>query len=178
MKKILLGIGLFSAGLSIGYFLSSTFNRNRSIDIRDLRVCDTIVIRDTMRMPIPSPRPDSVFVGHAVRQFPLVSSAAVIAADERDSFPDIGRTAVAIPDSVRVEIPIVRKVYADSSFRAVVSGFEPKLDSLVVYPRLIAVRPHTIRRPWGLGLNAGVCVGPRGVTPGVSVGVTYTFLSF
>ena len=178
MKKILLGISLFSAGLSIGYFLSSTLNRNRSIDIRDLQVCDTIMIRDTMRMSIPSPRPDSVFVGHTVRQFPLVSSAAVIVADERDSFPDIGRTAVAIPDSVRVEIPIVRKVYAESCFRAVVSGFEPKLDSLVVYPRLIAVRPHTIRRPWGLGLNAGVCVGPRGVTPGVSVGVTYTFLSF
>lgn len=178
MKKILLGIGLFSAGLSIGYFLSSTLNRNRSIDIRDLRVCDTIVIRDTMRMPIPSPRPDSVSVGHSIRRLPLAAVSSVVLSADRDSFPDVDRSAVAIPDSVRVEIPIVRKVYADSSFRAVVSGFEPRLDSLEVYPRLIAVRPHTVRRPWGLGLNAGVCVGPRGVTPGVSVGVTYTFLSF
>ena len=57
-------------------------------------------------------------------------------------------------------------VYADSSYRAVVSGYvDPRLDSMVVYPKTVyqtetndiyypvIVKPK--RKRWGLGLQAG-----------------------
>lgn len=38
-------------------------------------------------------------------------------------------------DSVKVSIPITQKVYEDSTYKAYVSGFNPSLDSFMVYPR-------------------------------------------
>jgi len=113
------------------------------------------------------------------------------------------RDTVAIRDTLRIEVPVhtasrpsvryvtVRdtvevqaeeRVYEDSTFRAVVSGVAPRLDSISVYPvtRTVTVSvPVPVRRsPWGLGLSAGIAVTPRGIAPAVSVGVTYTFRSF
>lgn len=115
----------------------------------------------------------------------------------------VTRDTVTIRDTLRVEVPVpsavrpsvryvtvrdtvsVRaeeRVYEDSSFRAVVSGVAPRLDSITVYPETRTVTvpmPVPVRRsPWGLGVSAGVAVTPRGIAPAVSVGVTYTFKSF
>jgi hypothetical protein len=85
-------------------------------------------------------------------------------------------------DSISVVLPIERKVYADSLFRAVVSGYRPRLDSLTLYQRerIVSVPPAPrSSRGWGWGVGAQVGYGftPRGRQPycGVGVHFGYTF---
>lgn len=180
MKNSLLGLSLLSVGFCAGYYVSSRHHLLPPAVCPDLSLCDTVMIRDTLRMSIPVAVSDSVAITSVTRRLPIAPSCRAVPHSCRDSstsvsvpLPDTG------PDSVGVEVPIVRKVYADSAFRAVVSGFEPKLDSLVIYPRLVAVKPRSVRRrPWGIGVSAGVCVSQRGISPGISIGLTYNFLSF
>ena len=86
-------------------------------------------------------------------------------------------------DTVRVGDTLLQRrqvVYADSSYRAVVSGyFDPRLDSVEVFPKtkyqiMTNEIYHTIKpkkkKRWGLGLQAG-CGVPGGWY--VGVGVSY-----
>lgn len=90
-------------------------------------------------------------------------------------------------DSSLVNIPIERKVYAeDSLYRAVVSGFHPSLDSLIVWPKTTTI---TITKPeyfygktsrWSLGVTAGpsILATPNGNVHaglGITAGVSYRF---
>lgn len=84
-------------------------------------------------------------------------------------------------DSVNVVIPIERKVYADSLYRAVVSGYKPSLDSMTVYPRTTIVKT-TIEQPrspfaFSVGVQMGYGITPRGCQPYAGLGVSfgYTF---
>lgn len=99
----------------------------------------------------------------------------------------IDTVLVAVVDTVRdtvaVALPIERKVYADSLYRAVVSGYRPSLDSLTLYPRerTIFVPTSTTKhtRGWGVGLGAQIGYGitPKGAQPycGLGVHIGYTF---
>ncbi|MDE5749672.1 MAG: hypothetical protein K2H87_02755 [Duncaniella sp.] len=62
---------------------------------------------------------------------------------------------VIVRDTIR--LPAEQRVYADSSFRAVVSGIDPRLDSLTLYTPVRTVpvtrtRPAPPRSPWGRAL--------------------------
>lgn len=91
-------------------------------------------------------------------------------------------------DTVLVDVPIERKVYEeDSLYRAVVSGFRPSLDSLMIYPKTTTItitKPETIfvptRKRWSFGVTAGpsVLATPGGQVHaglGTTVGLTYNF---
>lgn len=85
-------------------------------------------------------------------------------------------------DSIDVVIPIERKVYQDSNYRAVVSGYDVSLDTIEVYARheITTIR-HTVTtspKRWGIGLAAGYGVTPKGLQPFVGVSVTYTIFRF
>lgn len=64
-----------------------------------------------------------------------------------------------IPDSAEVVIPITQKIYEDSLYRAWVSGYDVKLDSIEIYSRTREIRISILvpakRNRWGLGLHAG-----------------------
>lgn len=85
---------------------------------------------------------------------------------------------------VSVPVPIERRVYADSNYRAVVSGWHPSLDSISVYPetRIITIEREQVekeRSRWGLGIQAGAGLSANGVAvPYVGVGVQYNLLSW
>lgn len=115
-------------------------------------------------------------VGYAAGRFSGATESGVIGLAD-----SLARTA----DSVTVTVPIVARTYSDSmTYRAVVSGFEPRLDTLVIYPspRVEVVAPTAVtertRRHWGIGLTAGAAVTSHGIVPGLTVGVTYTFAAF
>lgn len=76
---------------------------------------------------------------------------------------------------VVVSIPKEERVYEDSTFRAVVSGYRPSLDTLQVYQRHSVVKVTEREAPprWSLGLQGGVGVTPKGVQPYLGVGITY-----
>ena len=85
-----------------------------------------------------------------------------------------------------VSLPRETKVYEDSTYKAQISGYEPRLDYIEVYPRTITitetVTERTRRRPWGIGVNVGygATLHDRQVmlSPYIGVGVSYNFLTF
>ena len=91
---------------------------------------------------------------------------------------------VLVKDSASVKIPITRKVYSDSTYRAVVSGYEPNLDSLWVYNTFKEITiVRTVKTPpkrWGLGITAGPSVlinrhGQVDAGLGATIGIQYNF---
>ncbi len=109
------------------------------------------------------------------------------------SFPE--EKVIYKTDSVQVEIPIEQKVYEDTTYRAVVSGFRPNLDSLLLkipttYITNTVTKEVPKFRKWSFGVQAGVGVlfpasrigakdGPGELTDRiggyVGYGVTYHF---
>lgn len=91
------------------------------------------------------------------------------------------------PDSVAVEIPIVQREYAGENYRAWVSGYDPKLDSVWVYPRheRVTVRESSLRsdhnisgRRWGIGVFAGYGFTPHGLEPCAGISINYNLWNF
>lgn len=83
-------------------------------------------------------------------------------------------------DTVSVAVPLERRVYVTDDYRAVVSGYEARLDTLQLRRELTRVtlsQPSRTSR-WGVSVTAGVALTPRGVQPVVGVGVSYRLVSF
>lgn len=83
------------------------------------------------------------------------------------------------PDSI--EVDRVQKVYSDSAYIAYVSGYDPRLDSIIVRQKIIEhsiVETRTVPtkkfRRWNIGLNVGYGYGfkSKEFEPFVGVGVT------
>lgn len=83
-------------------------------------------------------------------------------------------------DSVRAVIPITQKTYADSTYKAWVSGYNPRLDSIRVYRQtIVTTKTETVvkKRRIGIGVQAGYGYGFRygGFEPYVGLGVSWNF---
>lgn len=80
-------------------------------------------------------------------------------------------------DTVWVELPRVAKVYQDSTYRAVVSGYRPSLDTISIYRRTVfvdRVERVTIPAPrWSWGVQAGVGATKDGLGPYIGIGLQY-----
>nr|DAX71567.1 MAG TPA: hypothetical protein [Caudoviricetes sp.] len=84
-------------------------------------------------------------------------------------------------DSVDVTLPITQRTYRDSNYTAWVSGYQPKLDSIHTYNKMVYTTrtiERTITKPprkWGIGINAGYGYGINSklFEPYIGVGVTY-----
>lgn len=89
---------------------------------------------------------------------------------------------IRLTDTMRIGDTVVNReqaYYEDSLYRAWVSGYHPKLDSLQIFPRTVYQTItndiyHTIKvrdkRRWGLGLQVGYGYPTGGY---VGVGVSY-----
>lgn len=123
---------------------------------------DTIIVRDTITREKP------VYVDRYLTRIEQV-------------FLPVHDTTV-VRDSVLVDIPIETRVYAeDSVYRAVVSGWKPSLDTLLVYNTTREITkfvPVPVRKRWGVGVTGGYGVGKGGLTPFVGVGITYNLIKF
>lgn len=90
-----------------------------------------------------------------------------------------------IRDTVTQEfvLPKEVKVYQDSSYRAVVSGFRPSLDSISVYQKTymhIVTKTVTrkVKARWGVGPQVGVSFNGKKVEPTVGIGVQFNVVSW
>ena len=118
-------------------------------------VVDTLVIRDTIRITQPVP----------------------VTVRVRDTI----RVPVTVPgktDTVWAQLPREEKIYQDSTFRAVVSGVMPSLDTIDVYRKTTTVTiTNTVQLPaprlsWGVQAGVGVTTSGS-VMPYLGVGVQY-----
>lgn len=166
MKKFFIGVALFTAGAVGGWHLNC--HRSSGLEIGKHIFTDTITVYDTCRVEVKTPV-DSIPLRYITRYLPIASPIT-------DS---INATAV---DSVPVQLPIMRKVYADSTYRAVVSGYEPHLDSLTIFSPVTTVSKSVVVRDkpsrWGISITAGAAMTPRGIRPSVSVGISYSLATF
>ncbi len=165
------------AGLVLGTllgFMGSMGIRGKRGDAVTVR--DTTTVTDTVlyMMPVAT---DSVRTRYITRYLP---------AARRDTVPaenDTGHDGEAVPpsllsderDSMAVEVPITQKRYEGEDYRAYVSGYEARLDSIFVYAQTTTIRERSTKPPgkWHIGLTAGYGLTGRGVQPYVGIGVTY-----
>lgn len=89
-----------------------------------------------------------------------------------------------LTDTIRIGDTVVHReqaYYEDSLYRAWISGYRPRLDSLQIFPRTVYQTVtndiyHTIapkKKRWGLGLQAGCGFYPGQSGFYVGVGVSY-----
>lgn len=78
-------------------------------------------------------------------------------------------------DNAVVELPIEQKVYGDSTYKAWVSGFDARLDSIKLYQPTKYITITTKQKPsrWNVGIQGGVGITPKGIQPYIGVGVSY-----
>lgn len=144
--------------------------------------CDTVRTTFVDTIPYYKPVPkDSFVINYITKTLPVASKE-----DSKEVLGDSAQSTDGIvQDSAKVEIPITRKVYRDSTYTAYVSGYEPSLDSLTLHiPHSITTITNTIqpkRSRWSIGLQVGYGVSlsytPR-YTPYVGVGVQYSLFKF
>ena len=117
MRNYVLILVLLAASFLGGLFLGRSWG---SIEPDVTEVRDTLTFHDTAFVDRPVPVYVSQIRTDTVRLALVDSSHTVV-----------------VRDSVEVEVPISRKVYEDSTYRCIISGYKASLDSLWVY--------HTIR---------------------------------
>ena len=127
----------------------------------------TIVVYDTVTYRKP------VAVDSVVVRYKTINVPKVVA--------DTITTTKIVVDSISVEIPITQKTYKDSTYTAWVSGYEPCLDSIQVYPRTeVRTITNTIKvqdtKRWGIGIQGGVGYGKGGFSPYIGVGIQYNLI--
>lgn len=152
---------VFLAVMAIG--VARIRHLEKTIDELRNAPADTVTIVKTDTVKVDSPVP----VHHYIK--------------ERD-------TAFIVLTDVKVDtvkelvfLPREYMVYKDSTYRAVVSGVQPRLDSIEVYQRnTVQTVTKTIRVPdrkrWGLGVQAGYGYDGKRLTPYVGIGVQYDIL--
>ncbi len=171
MKKFFISVALLATGATLGHYLNpGRFHNphtNRDRVVEESIVTDTVIVFDTCIVKIRTPT-ESANVRYITRHLPVLES------------PD---SVYPTPtDSATVELPVTRKIYEDSLYRAVISGYEPSLDSLTIFPPVRTVqKSHFVSAQdsrWGIGITAGASLTPGGFHPSVSIGVTYRLVTF
>lgn len=88
-----------------------------------------------------------------------------------------------VHDTAFVNLPREEVEYRDTSYRAVVSGFLPRLEEIEIYRQDRVVTIETVKTikektRWGLGIQAGAGISTQGIVPYVGIGVNYNLLAW
>lgn len=159
IRVIVIAVALLVAAFVIGRCTAPKYEAEAQV----VKQVDTMVVRDTIIREKPVCRTEYVFVRDSVR--------------------------VQVHDTVFVSLPRQLRVYQDSLYRAEVSGVDPTLDRIEVYPQtryITRTETQTIsvteRRRWGIGVQVGYGITKQGASfypgPYIGVGVSYNILTF
>ncbi|WP_367617462.1 DUF6808 domain-containing protein, partial [uncultured Duncaniella sp.] len=141
MRKLSVTVISLLTGITIGYICGTNYCiRHKKLVPTDTGISvriETITRRDTLRINIPSPTQSTE------KEIRYVSIP-------------LSRINKEASDSDTLRIERSTRIYADSSFRAVVSGANPRLDSLTIYPVTSMLRTTITPRSsrWGVGITA------------------------
>lgn len=148
--------------------LAVLFLWNRQQESVSVSSPDTTEYVETIPFYYPVAR-DSVVIRYKYAKLPV----------KKDTCTSKRDTCLASVDSVEVELPITQKIYEDSLYRAWVSGYDVRMDSIKVYTRTREIRipvPFAAKRKrWGVGLQSGYGY-PNGWY--IGVGITYNLLQW
>ena len=92
---------------------------------------------------------------------------------------------LVVHDTAFVNLPREEVEYRDSSYRAIISGFNPRLEEIELYPQkqIITIQTETVKTVtskarWGVGAQAGYGITPAGFQPYLGVGVSFNLFSW
>lgn len=162
-------------------------------------VTDTLKVYDTIPYLAPKPQtelaigtlrytlPTYYFIGRGVGGVARCTSVTdtICCVDSMGLSSDYGTGAGGEPrcsrDSAIVELPIIQRHYADSTYEAWVSGpIDPRLDSLRVFAPTTTITKREWKPPkrWHIGPTIGYGLTPHGFQPYIGVSITYSIISF
>lgn len=158
-KYILMGMGIVVAIL-IGFLVGRRCPRNAQGETSTPKV-DTLFIRDTFKVTEPK----------------YITKRVV------DSIPYPVTDTIRMRDTLYVILERQQVTWEDSLSRVYASGVNPQVDSVIHFTQdMIITKEIPViqdkKTRWGIGVQAGVCVGKNGLTPFVGVGVSYNILSW
>ena len=162
-------LGIIGAIALVGVILLAAFTRIKSLERQIEKYknapADTVTVikHDTIKIDSPVP------VHHYIKD----------------------TTFIVVPDTQIVHDTVLKiykaprefVVYKDTSYRAVVSGIQPRLDTIDIYrPTITQTITKTIvekkKTRWGLGLQAGYGYNGSKWSPYVGAGVQYNIVSW
>lgn len=139
--------------------------RTAVVEPIDAHKADTLIVRDTVTVEFPVPI------------LTTITDTILVA------YPDI----VIIHDTTFVQLPKERKEYSGKDYRAVVSGFQPSLDLIQVFPETKTIT-QTIsvaqqkRSHWSIALQAGygLTLQNSHITPlpYIGAGISYSLVEW
>lgn len=173
-------VGLMLGGI-IGYGVFRCADSSINVTERD-----TSTYVDTIPYYKPVPK-DSTVIKYVKRTLPVskpqkndTSLAENYAQNNGENIPPQEMSDER--DSMAVEIPITQKRYESDDYRAYVSGYEPRLDSIFVFPKTTIIRERSYKPPnkWHIGITGGYGYGIKSkqVEPYIGIGLTYSIISF
>lgn len=161
IKNILLACVVITVIFLAGFLTRQCTFKMPEPEIKEYR--DTVYLPDTVKVPEP------VEVEHIVKDTMYV---------------DVG-DVVVVHDTTYLPLPREYVTYQDSSYRAVVSGFRPRLEELTMYPKKEVVTIQTEKvyteykhYKFGVGIQAGYGITPSGFQPYLGLGVSYNLFGF
>lgn len=152
---------------------------------------DTTTYVDTIPYYKPVPK-DSTVIKYVTRTLPVKGRdnittnktdtflAGTYAQTDGEIIPPL--CASVDSDSAAVAIPITQKRYEGDDYLAYVSGYEPNLDSIFVFPKTTVIRERSYKpcNKWHIGITGGYGYGFRSkqAEPYIGIGITYSIISF
>ena len=170
-KNIVIYAALLSTGVAAGWLLHKVQD---SVPEFEAESVVKTIIHDTIAIKTPESVTESSLAS-VTRKLPL--------AQKETADTCLGIMPKAPPDSVEVEIPITHREYGDSTYHAWVSGYEPRLDSIFVFPtrerEVVTIKaPPDKKKRWGIGLYAGYGITPQGLQPSIGISLHYSLWNF
>lgn len=161
-KDGLIGLAILAVLLMAAFFVGRCTGQ---VETADEVKSDTVIIRDTVSVPDPRPH----LVTQEVIRYKYVP--ATVAPDT--VYKEKHDTIIRVQDGVAV-IPISLRTYTDSAtYKAVISGYEPRLENIEVYQQQMVITRKVEPPKWSWGVQGGVYITPNGLQPAVGIGVQY-----
>lgn len=90
------------------------------------------------------------------------------------------KVAIIDNDSIAISIPIRQTLYETEDYRAYVSGYNARLDSIFITSRhtVTKIKESSPNKIFSVGLQAGYGMTPKGFQPFIGVGVSVNLFSF
>lgn len=169
--------GIYIVLLAVGFILGVLFFRGCGPNVTPLErtiLCDTMIIRDTIRQPVPKPEVITVVRFDTVRLQTKPVEDMKPAMTSVDLSEDTGPRVTLENDLI---IPITRNIYKTEDYEAIIEGYRARLVHIELYPKTVTITKTVIRTRsprWVLTVGPGVGYGTNGVRP--YVGITAGFV--
>lgn len=162
----------FGIGLAVGMAVSKKYDPCTGETIIEVQR-DTTIVTDTVHAPVPAPKTKIIVKWDTLKPADEPKGPSL---PDTPAKPEEADSTPRITPEGNVVLPITSKVYQTNDYRATVSGFRPKLDSIEIYRKNTVVRETVtkLKRPrWALTAGVGAGYTPERAfvpTAGVSLG--------